>query len=106
APPGLAGARRALAGFLLSGFLQALLGAVLLAWGYHRDPPDFRAVGHYFLSLASGLVIAAGVARRLMAFRGLSFLLVFACIVSCAALLYLALFAPPQMWYRVAGVLV
>src|SRR5438552_3220536 len=33
-----------LAGFLLSGFLLALLGAILPAWGYHRDPPDFIAV--------------------------------------------------------------
>ena len=45
---------KALAGFLLSGFLLALLGAILPAWGYHRDPPDFTAVGNYFLSVAVG----------------------------------------------------
>src|SRR6266545_2550221 len=66
-----------LAGFLLSGFLLALLGAILPAWGYHRDPPDFVAVGNYFLSLAIGIVVAARIAWPIMRRRGLSFLLVF-----------------------------
>ena len=61
---------KALAGFLLSGFLLALLGAILPAWGYHRDPPDFIAVGNYFLSLAVGIVAASRLARRIMARRG------------------------------------
>src|ERR1035438_7060074 len=85
---------KALAGFLLSGFLMALLGAILPAWGYHRDPSDFVAVGNYFLSLALGIVAASFFARRIMERRGLSFLLVFACSVSCAALVYLALVSP------------
>ena len=100
------GAGTALAGFLLSGFLQALLGAILPAWGYHRDPPHFGAVGNYFLSLAVGIVVASVLARRLMARRGLTFLLVFACALSCAALTYLALVSPPASeWWRVAGLL-
>jgi fucose permease len=103
-PPGVG---RALAGFLLSGFLQAVLGAVLLAWGYHRDPPDFRAVGNYFLSLAVGIVAASALAKRVMALRGLSFLLVFACALSCVALSYLAMVGPPASeWWRVGGFLV
>ena len=61
---------KALAGFLLSGFLLALLGAILPAWGYHRDPPDFVAVGNYFLSLAVGIVSRPRSARRIMARRG------------------------------------
>ena len=85
AEAGSAGGGKALAGFLLSGFLLALLGAILPAWGYHRDPPDFQAAGNYFLSLAVGIVAAAGLARRIMARRGLSFLLVFACVLSCLA---------------------
>ncbi len=98
---------KALAGFLLSGFLLALLGAILPAWGYHRDPPDFTAVGNYFLSVAVGVVAAAGLARRIMARRGLAFLLVFACALSCVALAYLALVSPPASpWWRVAGLLV
>jgi hypothetical protein len=98
------GGGKALAGFMLSGFLLALLGAILPAWGYHRDPPDFVAVGNYFLSLAIGLVAASVLARRIMARRGLSFLLVFACALSCVSLVYLALVSPPlSAWWRVAG---
>ena len=98
---------RALAGFLLSGFLLALLGAILPAWGYHRDPPDFIAVGNYFLSVAVGLAAAIPVAWRILERRGLRFLLVFACLLACAALLYLALVPPPlSSWWRVAGLLV
>ena len=99
--------RKALAGFLLSGFLLALLGAILPAWGYHRDPPDFTAVGNYFLSVAVGVVWAASLARWIMARRGLAFLLVFACALSCVALVYLALVSPPASpWWRMAGLLV
>jgi fucose permease len=100
------GGGRALAGFLLSGYLLALLGATLPAWGYHRDPPQFVAVGNYFLSLAVGIVGAAGLARRLMARRGLSFLLVFACAWSSLALVYLAAVSPPiSPWWLVPGLL-
>src|SRR5262245_8388223 len=104
---GVSGGTKALAGFLLSGFLLALLGAILPAWGYHRDPPDFIAVGNYFLSLALGIVTAASMARRLISARGLTFLLVFACAVSCGALAYLAAVpAPAPSWYRAIGLVV
>jgi len=107
AGPRLSGGGKALAGFLLSGFLMALLGAVLPAWGYYRDPPNFSSVGNYFLSLAVGLVASAALARPVLARRGLSFLLVFACAVSCAALAYLAVISPDMSaWWRVAGLLV
>jgi FHS family glucose/mannose:H+ symporter-like MFS transporter len=100
------GGERALAGFFLSGSLLAFLGAVLPAWGYHRDPPDFTAVGNYFLSVAVGIVAAAALARRIMAAKGISFLLVFACGLSCLALAYLAMVSPPvSQWWRVAGLL-
>jgi len=99
-----AGGGKALAGFLLSGFLLALLGAILPAWGYHRDPSDFVAVGNYFLSLALGLVAASFLARRIMVRRGLSFLLVFGCSLSCISLAYLAMVSPPlSAWWRAAG---
>jgi len=101
------GGGTALAGFLLSGFLLALLGAILPAWGYHRDPPDFVAVGNYFLSLAAGIVAGAAVARRIVAQRGVRFLLVCACLMACAALVYLAMVPPPMSaWWRVAGLVV
>ncbi len=101
------GGGKALAGFMLSGFLLALLGAILPAWGYHRDPPDFVAVGNYFLSLAAGIVAASVVARSIMARRSIAFLMIFACAISCLTLIYLAFVAPPQpSWLRMAGLFV
>src|SRR6202050_5574678 len=103
-PTNLTGGGQALAGFLLSGFELALLGAILPAWGYHRDPPQFVAVGNYFLSLALGIVFAAIVSRRIMARRGLTFLLVFACALSCVSLTFLGMVSPPASeWWRVLG---
>lgn len=102
----MSGGQSALAGFLLSGFLLALLGAILPAWGYHRDPPDFVAVGNYFLALALGIVLAARVGLQFMVRRGLAFLLVSGCAISCISLLYLAMVSPPlSEWYRVGGLL-
>jgi fucose permease len=95
-----------LAGFLLSGFLLALLGAILPAWGYHRDPPDFIVVGNYFLSLALGIIAATWAAEPLRIKRGLSVLLVAGCVLSCLALLFLAAIPLPPAgsdWLRVAG---
>jgi len=98
---------KALAGFLLSGFLMALLGAILPAWGYHRDPADFTAVGNYFLSLAVGIVAASALARRIMAWSGPRVLLVFACVLACLTLIYLGRVSPPASeWWRVLGLLV
>ena len=95
-----------LAGFLLSGFLLALLGAILPAWGYHRDPPEFVAVGNFFLSLAAGIMAGAVLARPIVRRRGVSFLLVFSCILACASLIYLAMVPPPlPTWWRAAGLI-
>jgi len=95
---------RALSGFLLSGFVLALLGAVLPAWGYHRDPEQFAWVGTFFLSLAAGIVVATRSARPLMRRRGLGFLLVCGCSLCCVSLCYLALVSPPATpWLRAIG---
>jgi fucose permease len=103
APPAPS-AGKALAGFLLSGFLFALLGAMLPAWGYHRDPPEFIAVGNCFLSLAVGVIAAHQVAAAILARQSLRFLLVFACAMGCAGLLSLALATPPPDWlWRTSG---
>lgn len=97
---------RALAGFLLSGFLMALLGAVLPAWGYHRDQSEFAVAGVYFLCIAAGLVGSAAVGRRLVPRMGASRALVFACGLAAAALIFLALASPPRpAWWRAAGLL-
>ncbi|MGH9657409.1 MAG: MFS transporter [Bryobacteraceae bacterium] len=89
-------ARRALAGFALSGFLAALLGAILPAWGYHLKS-DFATVAHYFLSLTAGVLLSTVLTRRLLPRRGVSHLLVAACALSCAALVVLALASPPTL---------
>jgi fucose permease len=89
---------------MLSGFLLALLGAILPAWGYHRDPSDFVAVGNCFLCLALGIVAASVLARRILARSSLSFLLVFGCLLSCVSLIYLAMVSPPlSAWWRAGG---
>jgi MFS family permease len=98
-----------LTGFLLSGFLLALLGAILPAWGYHRDPPEFTVVGNYFFSLALGIILATCIAEPIRLRCGLGFLLVAGCVLSCAALLFLAAIPLPEAgsnWLRALGLLV
>jgi len=93
-----------LAGFFVSGFLLALLGAIVPKWEDPFRGSDFFAVGNYFLSLAIGIVAAAVIARRIMAHQSVAFLLVFSCVLSCVSLAYLALVSPPSsQWWRVAG---
>lgn len=102
----VSGGGTALAGFLVSGFLLALLGAVLPAWNYHSDTANFVAVGNFFLAIAIGIVAAARIALPIMRRRGISFLLTFSCALSCLSLLYLAMVSPPLSdWWRVAGFL-
>ncbi|MGD0363323.1 MAG: MFS transporter [Bryobacteraceae bacterium] len=97
-------AGKALAGFLLSGFLFALLGSVLPAWGYHRDPPEFIVIGNCFLSLAVGVIAAHQLSAAILYRKSLRFLLVFACALGCAGLLALAVATPPVHWlWRMPG---
>jgi hypothetical protein len=103
----VSGGGSALAGFLVSGFVLALIGAILPAWGYHRDPADFVGVGNFFLSLALGIAIAARVAHSIMVRRGVTFLLVAGCGLACLTLIYLAMVSPPlSNWWRAGGLLV
>jgi len=93
-----------LAGFLLSGFLFALLGAVLPAWGYHRDPPEFTTIGNYFLTVAAAIIAANQVSAAILSRKSLRFLLLFACILGCAGLLGLAWVPQPAPWlWRIPG---
>ena len=97
---------KVLAGFLVSGFLLALLGAILPAWGYHRDPTDFVTVGNYFLCFALGMTAAVKPARAVMERRGVAFLLIAGCQLASVSLIYLALVSPPySAWWRAAGLL-
>ena len=95
-----------LAGFFVSGFLLALLGVVLPAWGFHRDPPLFDEVANYFLALAAGIIVSMRLARPLMTRCGLCFPLAFSCGLACGSLIFLALVGPPaSAWWRIGGLL-
>ncbi|MBV9743612.1 MAG: hypothetical protein JO099_07605 [Acidobacteriia bacterium] len=97
---------KALAGFLLSGFLMALPGVLLPVWGYYRDPPAFVTIGNYFLGTAGGMAVSPLLARFLLGWKGLQFFLIFACCVSCVALIYLAIVPPlASAWWRTGGLL-
>jgi FHS family glucose/mannose:H+ symporter-like MFS transporter len=94
----------ALPGFLLSGFLFALLGALLPAWGYHLDP-EYSHSGQYFLSLALG-VILSGLLMRRVSLR-VATLLTSACCLAWLSMLFLAFVGPPvPPAYRLGGWLV
>ena len=100
-------ARRALAGFCLSGLLASLLGAILPAWGYHLEF-RFSTIGYYFLSVAIGVMASLEVSRRLLPRKGVSFVLTLACALACVALAFLAFTPPPypELWRMGAMILV
>jgi fucose permease len=97
---------KAVVGFLLSGYLFALLGAILPAWEL-QQPFGFAVVGNYFLSLSAGVIAAIQVAPRVQRRGGPGFMLVFSCVLACAALLFLSMVPPPSaaVW-RVLGLFV
>jgi FHS family glucose/mannose:H+ symporter-like MFS transporter len=88
-----------LSGLAISGLLFGFLGAVLPAWGYHLGS-EFSTIGYYFLSMSVGMIVSTGTAGWLLLRRGIGFLMITACALACAALLYLA-FLPataPALW--------
>ncbi|MGO9095974.1 MAG: MFS transporter [Bryobacteraceae bacterium] len=99
-------ARKALAGFFLSGLLSSYLGAILPAWGYHLTE-DYQTVGNYFLSMNLGIWAALWIGARVLPQTRLGTTLVVACSLACSGFLYLALVPPTfSPWWRMAGVLV
>ena len=99
-------ARKALAGFFLSGLLSSYLGAILPAWGYHLTE-DYQTVGNYFLSMNLGMWAALWIGARVLPKTRLGTTLVVACSLACSGFLYLALIPPTfSPWWRMAGVLV
>jgi FHS family glucose/mannose:H+ symporter-like MFS transporter len=98
-------AAKALTGLLISGLLFGFLGAILPAWGYHLSS-EFGTVGNYFLSMSLGVIVSTEAAGHLLQKRGIGFLLVLACALACAALLYLAILplAAAPLW-RIGGLL-
>ena len=98
-------ARKALAGFFLSGLLFSFLGVILPAWEHHITG-DFVTVGYYFLAMNLGILTAPLFARALRR-KNLSVPLALACGLACMALLYLALLPPgTNPWWRTAGIFV
>ncbi len=99
----VAGARRALAGFFVSGVLLSFPGAILLSWEHHLSA-DYGVVGLYFIGLVAGLVASVWVSPRMLESKGLGWTLSFACGIAGAAFVYLAFVSPPLgFWWRVAG---
>jgi len=87
--------RRVLAGFMLTGFLAALLGAILPAWGSHLRF-EYVTVGHYFVGLAAGFAVSSSISHRWLPRVGIASVLVAGCVVAFAALLFLGFSAPPK----------
>ncbi len=94
----------ALAGFLVSGFLFALVGALLPSWGYDLST-DFASVGRHFLALAVGMIASATLIRRFVPRFSTRLLLISGCAVATLSLIALAA-TPAQITWRFTGILV
>jgi fucose permease len=96
-------ALKALSGLLISGLLFGFLGAILPAWDFHLRS-EFSTAGNYFLTMSAGVIVSTEAAGSLLLRRGIGVLLVGACSLACAGLVYLALVAPTApAWWRVPG---
>jgi fucose permease len=105
-PLGSSSARRALAGFFVSGVLLSFLGTILFSWQHHFTS-QYGIVGLYYAGLIAGLVGSARTSPALLRRKGLGWTLALACGLAGAAFLYLAFVSPPfSPWWRVAGMAV
>lgn len=105
-PLGSSSARRALAGFFVSGVLLSFLGTILFSWQHHLTS-QYGIVGLYYAGLIAGLVGSARTSPALLRRKGLGWTLALACGLAGAAFLYLAFVSPPfSPWWRVAGMAV
>jgi FHS family glucose/mannose:H+ symporter-like MFS transporter len=97
------GARKALAGFFVSGVLLAFLGAILPSWQAHLSS-EYSTVGLYFVGLIAGVLGSVWASQPLLEKKGVGWTLSFACGTAAAALVFLALVSPPfSPWGRVLG---
>ena len=102
-PLGSSSARRALAGFFVSGVLLSFLGAILFSWQHHLRS-QYGIVGLYYAGLIAGLVGSARLSPALLRRKGIGWTLALACLLAGSAFLYLAFVSPPfSPWWRVAG---
>jgi MFS transporter, FHS family, glucose/mannose:H+ symporter len=105
-PLGSSSARRALAGFFVSGVLLSFLGTILFSWQHHLTS-QYGIVGLYYAGLIAGLVGSARLSPALLRRKGLGWTLALACGLAGAAFLYLAFVSPPfSPWWRVAGMVI
>jgi hypothetical protein len=88
-------ARRAIAGFFLSGILYAFPGAILPAWRHHLTG-DYLQIGNYYLAITLGIIFASSLTPRLVAKKGIVFTLTLSCSIACGAVLGLTLALPPK----------
>lgn len=99
------GARKALAGFFVSGILLGFPGAILPSWQHHVSS-EYLAVGLYFVGLVAGVIASVWAAPPILARKETGWTLTFACALAVVALLYLASVSPPApVWWRVAGMI-
>jgi len=97
-------ARRALAGFFLTGLLMSFLGPILPAWGYHLQS-DYSSTGLHFLAMALGIIASVGLSHRLLPLKGVRFMLVLASGLAAGSLLAVALMSPPVgLGWRLGGI--
>lgn len=101
-----AGARKALAGFFVSGLLFCFLGSILPVWGHHRTS-DYTVVGGYFLSVVLGVLGSTWLGPPLLKRKGIGWVLTFACATAAVGLAYLASVSPPiAPWWRMSGLVI
>src|SRR5579863_1884449 len=84
---GSAGARRALAGFFVSGVLLSFLGSILLSWEQHLSSA-YGIVGLYFAGLIIGLVGSVWASPKLLQRKGICWTLSLACGIAGTAFLF------------------
>lgn len=100
------GARKALAGFFVSGLMLAFLGAILPSWGHHISS-DYLTIASYFAGMMAGVIASVWISPPLLARRGIGWTLAFACALASAGFVFLAFVSPPvAAWWRVLGLIV
>lgn len=98
-----AAGRKALSGFFVSGLLFSFLGAILPAWGYHRES-ELGPVSYFFLALGAGVLLAVRFSRVLLNRLSLQTVLIQSCLLASAGFGVLAWFSPlHQLWGRLGG---
>ncbi len=101
--PVFSSARRALAGFFVSGLLLSFPGAILPVWQAQLTQ-DLSEVGKYFLAMGLGLIAGLRLGRRSAVSPGIRFSVAAGSLLGVVSFAVLAFSAPPApaLW-RMAG---